>query len=105
MKIGEVLRYPKRGDIKRALDLGDQVPDEIDGLRNFFSLTFAPGLPLCGLERGINPIAKVSAQDGRRTPAVLISSSPHKAGTDITPWQDHFRPDVGLARYFGDAKP
>ncbi len=105
MKIGEVLRYPQRKLVKSALDRTGCVPAEIDGLRNFFALTLAPDKPLCGLERGINPIGTVKGPDGQRTPAVLISSSPHKAGTEITPWQDHFRPDVGLARYFGDSKP
>jgi hypothetical protein len=34
----------------------------------------------------------------------LISSSPHKSGSIVTPWEDHFAPDEGYVRYFGDAK-
>jgi hypothetical protein len=47
----------------------------------------------------------VRAADGPRTPAILIRSSPHKAGSEVTPWQDHFDPDQGHIRYFGDSKP
>ncbi|MFF4010875.1 hypothetical protein [Streptomyces sp. NPDC001717] len=38
----------------------------------------------------------------RRRPAVLIRSSPWKAGTDETPWHDVFDLDNGRVRYFGD---
>jgi hypothetical protein len=37
-------------------------------------------------------------------PAILLSSSPHKIGSEQTPWQDFFNPDEGYVRYFGDAK-
>ncbi len=35
---------------------------------------------------------------------MLIRSSPHKAGSQIAPWQDNFDPDRGHVRYFGDNK-
>ena len=54
------------------------------------------------LEAGINPIGR--ARGSEVCPAVLISSSPHKIGSEQTPWQDFFAPDVGHIRYFGDNK-
>jgi hypothetical protein len=35
-------------------------------------------------------------------PAILIGSSPHKAGSAETPWSDFFDIDRGHVRYFGD---
>ncbi len=49
-------------------------------------------------------MAAIKAPDGLRRPAILISSSPHKSGSVVTPWQDFFAPDEGYVRYFGDAK-
>src|SRR5690606_33095683 len=41
---------------------------------------------------------------GSRRPAVLIRSSPWKAGSAQTPWHDVFDMDNGHVRYFGDHK-
>jgi hypothetical protein len=79
-------------------------PVEIDGLPNFFSHVSLHGETLPTLERGINPMRFVSAIDGSRRPAILISSSPHKVGSGFTPWQDTFEPDLGTVRYYGDTK-
>ena len=57
------------------------------------------------LESGINASARVSAVDGSRRPAVLIRSSPAKAGSETTPWQDIIDLDAGVLTYFGDHKP
>jgi predicted restriction endonuclease len=54
------------------------------------------------LSKGVNPIAKAKAVDGRRRPAILIRSSPWKAGTVETPWHDVFDLDNGHVRYYGD---
>ncbi|MFE9395057.1 HNH endonuclease [Streptomyces flavidovirens] len=54
------------------------------------------------MSKGINPIAKIKAVDGRRRPAILIRSSPWKAGTAETPWHDVFDLDNGHVRYYGD---
>ena len=95
MKIGEIFRY--------AADR-DPVPVTVDGFPNYFYQTHTPGATRAQLERGINSIKPVKGPDGRRTPAILISSSPHKIGSAETPWQDFFDPDEGHVRYFGDAK-
>jgi hypothetical protein len=96
MRMGETLRYgaPK-----------DPGPPTVDGLANFWHETVAPDGTRTQLEAGISPIGMVRAVEGPRTPAILIRSSPHKAGSEVTPWQDHFDPDHGHIRYFGDNKP
>ena len=95
LKIGRVYRYarPYR-----------PTPSEIDGLPNFFAHVASPGLTLPTLERGINAMRAIAASDGTRRAAILISSSPHKVGSDFTPWQDTFEPDLGFIRYYGDNK-
>ncbi|QEU69975.1 restriction endonuclease [Streptomyces galilaeus] len=49
-------------------------------------------------------MAKVRAPEGWRRPAILIRSSPWKAGSEQTPWHDVFDLDNGHVRYFGDHK-
>ena len=105
MKVGEVFRYTRVSEAKNLLSTSGALPDMIDGLPNFLKVTLASDGTLTTLERGINPIGKVRGPDGVRVPAVLLRSSPHKAGSDVTPWRDHFAPDKGYIRYFGDAKP
>jgi hypothetical protein len=75
-----------------------------DGLPNYFFATETPQLTKPLLEKGISPIAAVNAAGEPRTPAILISSSPHKIGSESTPWQDVFDVDNGAIRYFGDNK-
>jgi hypothetical protein len=96
MHVGEILRYGQARNSESPT---------VDGLTNFFYETLAPGSPLVAMERGISPIAQVQASDGKRRPAVLIRSSPHRVGSEATPWQDFFDPDHGHVRYFGDNKP
>jgi hypothetical protein len=76
----------------------------VDGLPNYFHVTYSPNCKLALLESGINPIQEVLSPDGPRRPAILISSSPHKLGSEDTPWQDFFDPDNGHIRYYGDNK-
>lgn len=79
---------------------------QVDGLPNYFYLTRPPvkGAPLAILESGINPIAKIAAIDGPRRPAILIASSPHRVGSEGTPWEDSFDADRGRILYYGDCK-
>ncbi|AUG75744.1 restriction endonuclease [Kitasatospora sp. MMS16-BH015] len=49
-------------------------------------------------------MAKITAAAGVRRPAVMIRSSPWKAGSEQTPWHDVFDLDNGHVRYFGDHK-
>jgi hypothetical protein len=95
MRIGEIFRYA-----------ADRAPSSevVDGYPNFFFHTATPNSRRVMLERGINPIANVIGADGTRTPAIVLSSSPHRIGNEQTPWQDFFNSDEGYVRYFGDAK-
>ncbi|WP_328696113.1 HNH endonuclease [Streptomyces sp. NBC_00342] len=74
----------------------------IGGYRNIHHVTASRVLAQVQLTKGINPIAKIKASGERRRPAVLIRSSPWKAGTAETPWHDIFDLDTGRVRYFGD---
>ena len=96
--VGVTLRYPKPA--KPSVPI-------IDGMPNFHYLTRddRAGAAMVILESGINASAKVSAVDGSRRPAVLIRSSPAKAGTETTPWQDIIDLNAGVLTYFGDHKP
>ena len=51
------------------------------------------------LQKGIFSIAKSDV-----VPAIITSSSPHKAGSKETPWEDFYNVDQGHIRYFGDNK-
>lgn len=95
MRIGDVLRYGRPYDSSNALR---------DSLTNYFYATHSAGHKLALLESGINPIAKVNVSGLLRCPAILISSSPHKIGSEESPWQDFFDPDNGHIRYYGDNK-
>lgn len=94
MRIGDLLRdpLPKRPD-----------KATVDGLPNFHALTLHNGVS-APFASGINMMAWTTTTTGRRRPAVIIRSSPHKAGSAITPWEDTFEPDRGHVRYFGDNK-
>ena len=95
IKAGQILRYARPYA---------PVPQVRDDYLNYFAATHTPGLTLPLVERGISPLAEVSAPDGIRRPAILISSSPHKIGSEATPWQDVFDSDNGHIRYYGDNK-
>lgn len=75
-----------------------------DGMPNYFYATETLNLTKPLLEKGISPIAAVKIKGESRIPAILISSSPHKFGSESTPWQDLFDVDNGAIRYFGDNK-
>ena len=91
MRVGDMLRVPRPAAPQ---------PAAIDGLPNVYHVTFGAGPKTIPLSAGINPIKSTNG----RLPAILIRSSPHKAGTDVTPWQDRLEPDRGHVQYFGDNK-
>ncbi|WP_042365997.1 restriction endonuclease [Streptacidiphilus neutrinimicus] len=92
------------GGVLRYTSAKDAAPPLIDGFDNFYFVTESPGQKRVLLEAGINPVAKVRTPVGARRPAVLIRSSPWKAGSEQTPWHDVFDLDHGHVRYFGDHK-
>jgi hypothetical protein len=96
LKVREVYRYPK----------GQRVAEPtIDSLRNFYAVTDSSGLKPARMERGITGLPVVRRADSLVRPAILIRSSPHKAGSAGTPWDDYFDIDRGHVRYFGDNRP
>lgn len=99
-EIGKVYRY--------AYDVcvDGKIEEFVDGLPNFFYETKNEfGASSVKFQKGIHNLAAVKLKDGsKRVPAIIISSSPHKARTNTTPWEDDFDPDYGHIRYYGDAK-
>ena len=97
MRIGHIFRYPS-------------VPSmtvEIDGLLNWYAETAPPtdkGWSAVKLDSGINCSAILNGSK-QGVPYIAIRSSPHRFGSDSTPWEDVHRPDQGYCRYFGDNKP
>ncbi len=98
LKVNEPLKYPQHG--KR-----DPSKEEIDNLPNFFHLTHTQDEKTqAHLESGFNPMASLKPLEVKRRPAILIRSSPRRAGSNATPWHDTYDMDGGRVRYFGDAK-
>lgn len=93
LRVGEVLRSAQNRD--------PAVPI-IDGYRNIHHVTASEDLAQIQLSKGINPMARVKGPGERRRPAILIRSSPWKAGSAETPWHDVFDLDNGHISYFGD---
>jgi hypothetical protein len=94
LEIGTIYRYPKPMSLS----------PEINEKRNFFAVTEMANSPSAMLEKGISPIAFVGSGRNRRRPAILLRSSPAKAGSTTTPWHDVFDLEKGRVRYFGDHK-
>ncbi|MFJ3661032.1 HNH endonuclease [Streptomyces sp. NPDC090119] len=89
-------------EVFRSSRITDPSVTHIDGYPNIHHATASGVLPQIQLSKGINPIAKVRAVGGPRRPALLIRSSPLKAGSAETPWHDVFDLENGHVRYFGD---
>jgi hypothetical protein len=97
MRIGQIFRYPSKPSTEV----------EIDGLPNWYAETKPPndrGWSAVKLDSGINCSAILNGLQNV-VPYIAISSSPHRFGSDTTPWEDIHRPDQGYCRYFGDNKP
>src|SRR5262245_6397821 len=82
-KSGQIVRYDKTFSTEVA---------QVDGLPNFVHITRSSLPTMALLEKGINTLSPASTLEGERKPAILIGSSPHKTGTDQTPWHDIFEP-------------
>lgn len=96
LKLGDTYRYSKK--------ISPEIETSL-GYPNLLNLTWAAEHPMPLLERGISPISFSSKPDWHKPrPAVLISSSPHKAGSEETPWHDSFDMETGIITYFGDNK-
>jgi len=72
MEIGKIYRYARPYNYN---------PERIDGYLNYFFATHSlnqQSMPT--LDKGINSIKAIDAPEGKRIPAILISSSPHPHG-------------------------
>lgn len=95
--VHEILRYTK--------------PKAVDRLthpyRNYWGIQRDPADPSAPnvlQEAGINAPAPLQATEGWRLPLLSLRSTPMKAGTIETPWDDDYRLGVGEIRYHGDHK-
>lgn len=95
LRMGNTYRYARPYSVEPAVD---------GKMANYFAVTNTPGRTKPLLDKGISPIAAIESPDGKRIPAILLSSSPHKIGTGSTPWEDVYDVDNGTIRYFGDNK-
>ncbi|MFE0421121.1 HNH endonuclease [Streptomyces sp. NPDC058953] len=93
LRVGEVLRSSRNRDPSIEV---------MDGYPNIHHCTASRVLAPIQLSKGINPIAEVEIARVARRPAILIRSSPWKAGSVETPWHDEFNLEYGRVTYFGD---
>lgn len=93
LRVGEVLRSSRNREPSIEV---------MDGYPNIHHLTASQVLAPIQLSKGINPIAEVKVARVARRPAILIRSSPWKAGSVETPWHDEFDLVNGRVTYFGD---
>ncbi len=99
MRIGTIYRASNQHDKQDPSLL------EVDGCPNFYYHTAMQGKSKIQFQRGIHQIAKVTLPNNTtRVPAIILSSSPHRYGTETTPWEDIYDPDFGRTRYYGDNK-
>ncbi|MFJ4717086.1 HNH endonuclease [Streptomyces sp. NPDC088785] len=91
--VGEVLRS--------ARDRDPSVP-VMAGHPDIHHVTASDVLAQVQVNEGINPIREVRVSGVARRPAILIRSSPWKAGSVETPWHDEFDLRRGRVSYFGD---
>lgn len=93
LRVGEVLRSARNRDPSVAV---------MDGFPNIHHVTASDVLAQVQLSKGINPLREAKVAGVGRRPAILIRSSPWKAGSVETPWHDEFDLGNGRVSYFGD---
>ena len=97
LRIGEIFRLSN--------DYSTDSQEYIDGIKNFIYWTKSENIESTfRFERGIHKTKKINAVDFDRDPIIIVSSSPHKDGTENTPWKDKYDPDNGTVIYYGDCK-
>lgn len=95
IRMGAVLRYARGVTPAQPM---------VDGYPSYQHLAAASDGTYALLDSGTNLVSMVTAVDGIRRPAIVLRSSPWKAGKETTPWHDVFDLDHGYVRYFGDHK-
>lgn len=99
LKSGQIYRCTKKNDTPNK--------KEIEGLPNYYFYTKVENYnSTFTSQSGIYLAKEVKTPDGsKRRPIVIAFSSPHKAGTEYTPWKDYYDTDHGYVKYYGDNKP
>ena len=99
LKFGQIYRCTKKNDSPNT--------KEIEGLPNYYFYTKVENYnSTFTSQSGIYLAKEVKTPDGsKRRPIVIAFSSPHKAGTEYTPWKDYYDTDHGYVKYYGDNKP
>ena len=99
LKSGQIYRCTKKNDSPNT--------KEIEGLPNYYFYTKVENYnSTFTSQSGIYLAKEVKTPDGsKRRPIVIAFSSPHKAGTEYTPWKDYYDTDHGYVKYYGDNKP
>ena len=92
LKLGQIYRYSSSNSPEI---------ENIYGLPNLLFYTRTLGENKTLLEAGINQIGAINSISGKRTPAILITSSTHKHGSKETPWQDIFDIDIEKKTFYG----
>ena len=103
IKAGQTLRYPTYNTATYpTVAAAEYIDREHCAHRNFYWVTHLPevaGRPIVRLERGINSMRDAEGPDGRvRKPAILLRTTPCKAGSATTPWHDELDRAVVHAR-------
>lgn len=96
LKMGKIYRYSNQN---RSEEL-----EKVDGLPNYFYYTKVNNFDSTfTFQKGIHCVKSINTLDGdSRCPVIIVSSSPHKAGTEYTPWKDYYDTDHGYIKYYGD---
>ena len=99
LKSGQIYRCTKKNDTPNK--------KEIEELPNYYFYTKVENYnSTFTSQSGIYLAKEVKTPDGsKRRPIVIAFSSPHKAGTEYTPWKDYYDTDHGYVKYYGDNKP
>lgn len=97
LRIGEIYRLSNDYSLDNT--------EFIDNVKNFIYYTKINDKDSTfRFEKGIHNRKSVKTKEGKRCPIIIVSSSPHKAGTENTPWKDRYDSDNGIVIYYGDCK-
>lgn len=98
LKMGQIYRCSSK---EKSEEL-----ETVDGLPNYFYYTKVKNFDSTfTFQKGIHCVRNIKIPDGKsRCPVIIVSSSPHKAGTENTPWKDYYDTDHGYIKYYGDNK-
>lgn len=94
IRIGQIFR------VSRPMENGPTV----ESFARYIILTRGAHESCADVQKGIWAYKSIEepGQGFRRAPAILLHSNPFKEGSQVTPWVDIVRPELGYAIYNGD---